>query len=256
MSTQGAPAGWLEDHFVQGTEHKDVGIVFVHGFTGSPAAMRPWANFINSHGYTVSVPRLPGHGTQWEDLNKVQWQQWPERVQQEIDRLGESCAKVFLCGLSMGGGTTLNVASKNNLAGIILVNPMIHIAGLPAQIAIKFAPLIALFRKGLASVSDDVKAPDVTEWGYDVLPTLGVVQLNSLLKATRSALGQVQAPTLLFHSVDDHVLPVSNTEIIMAEIGSAFKSRKELLNSYHVATLDNDAPEIFNESLEHIRRWS
>jgi carboxylesterase len=133
---------------------------------------------------------------------------------------------------------------------------MIHIAGLPAQIAIKFAPLIALFRKGLASVSDDVKAPNVTEWGYDVLPTLGVVQLNRLLKATRSTLGQVQAPTLIFHSLEDHVLPFSNTEIIMAEIGSAFKSRKELFNSYHVATLDNDAPEIFNESLEHIKRWS
>lgn len=256
MSIQGAPSGWLEDHFAEGADNKDVGIVFVHGFTGSPAAMRPWADFMNSRGYTVSVPRLPGHGTQWEDLNRVQWQEWPERVQQEIDRLRESCAKVFLCGLSMGGGTTLNVASKNNVAGIILVNPMIHIAGLPAQIAIKFAPLIAIFRKGLASVSDDVKAPNVTEWGYDVLPTLGVVQLNRLLKATRSTLGQVQAPTLLFHSLEDHVLPVSNTEIIMAEIGSAFKSRKELFNSYHVATLDNDAPEIFNESLEHIKRWS
>jgi len=256
VSIQGAPSGWLEDHFAEGADNKDVGIVFVHGFTGSPAAMRPWADFMNSRGYTVSVPRLPGHGTQWEDLNRVQWQEWPERVQQEIDRLRESCAKVFLCGLSMGGGTTLNVASKNNVAGIILVNPMIHIAGLPAQIAIKFAPLIAIFRKGLASVSDDVKAPNVTEWGYDVLPTLGVVQLNRLLKATRSTLGQVQAPTLLFHSLEDHVLPVSNTEIIMAEIGSAFKSRKELFNSYHVATLDNDAPEIFNESLEHIKRWS
>ena len=256
MSIQGAPSGWLEDHFAEGADNKDVGIVFVHGFTGSPAAMRPWADFMNSRGYTVSVPRLPGHGTQWEDLNRVQWQEWPERVQQEIDRLRESCAKVFLCGLSMGGGTTLNVASKNNVAGIILVNPMIHIAGLPAQIAIKFAPLIALFRKGLASVADDVKAQDVTEWGYDVLPTLGVVQLNHLLKATRSTLAQVQAPTLLFHSLEDHVLPVSNTEIIMAEIGSTYKSRRELLNSYHVATLDNDAPEIFNESLEHIKRWS
>ncbi len=256
MSIKGAPSGWLEDHFAEGTDNIDVGIVFVHGFTGSPAAMRPWADFMNSRGYTVSVPRLPGHGTQWEDLNRVQWQEWPERVQQEIDRLRERCTKIFVCGLSMGGGTTLNVAAKNNLAGIILVNPMIHIAGLPAQIAIKFAPLIALFRKVLAPIADDVKAQDVTEWGYDVLPTLGVVQLNHLLKATRSTLAQVQAPTLLFHSADDHVLPVSNTDIIMAEIGSAYKSRRELLNSYHVATLDNDAPEIFQLSLEHIKVWS
>ena len=67
MSIQGAPSGWLEDHFAEGADNKDVGIVFVHGFTGSPAAMRPWADFMNSRGYTVSVLRLPGHGTQWED---------------------------------------------------------------------------------------------------------------------------------------------------------------------------------------------
>jgi carboxylesterase len=53
---------------------------------------------------------------------------------------------------------------------------------------------------------------------------------------------------LLFHSVDDHVLPVSNTEIIMKELGSADKRRIELTNSYHVATLDYDADLIFENS--------
>jgi carboxylesterase len=56
----------------------------------------------------------------------------------------------------------------------------------------------------------------------------------------------------LFHSLDDHTLPVSNTEIIMREIGSSNKSRIELLNSFHVATLDFDNELIFANSVTFI----
>ena len=61
-------------------------------------------------------------------------------------------------------------------------------------------------------------------------------------------LSKVMCPVLLFHSVEDHVLQVSNTEIIMNELGTKDKTRFELSNSYHVATLDYDAPTIFENS--------
>ena len=247
-----APAGWLDDYFAAGAEHKDVGIVFVHGFTGSPASMRPWAHYFEERGYTVSVPRLPGHGTRWQDLNRVSWHEWPARVQIEVDKLMKICSKVFVFGLSMGGCTTLNIAENNQLTGICLVNPMIHIPGN----LIKLAPLIAMIQPGRATVGDDIKKPGVTEWGYDKLPTKGVIQLNKMLKSTRANLGQVKCPTLLFHSVDDHVLPISNSNIIMSEIDSIAGQRIELTNSYHVATMDFDAPIIFANSLAHVQHWS
>lgn len=252
MATSNAPAGWLEDYFADGKSHADIGIIFVHGFTGSPASMRPWAAYFQERGYTVSVPRLPGHATQWQHLNKVRWQEWPARVQAEVDRLKQSCKKVFVFGLSMGGATTLNIAESNELAGICLVNPMIHI---PGQL-IKVASLLALLQPGRASVGDDIKKPEITEWGYDVLPTKGVVQLQKMLKVTRANLVLVKCPTLLFHSVDDHVLPISNSNIIMSEIESIAGQRIELTNSYHVATMDYDAPIIFANSLAHVEYLS
>ena len=252
MSTASAPAGWLEDFAQAGTSHKDVGIIFVHGFTGSPASMRPWANYFADLGYTVRVPRLPGHATQWRDLNNVKWQKWPERVAKDLADLRKSCKKVFIFGLSMGGCTTLNVAEYFDVDGIVLVNPMIHIPG----ILVKFAPIIAKLRAGMPSVGDDIKKEGVTEWGYDVLPTKGVLQLNKMLKITRKELGAVLAPVMLFHSTEDHILPVSNTEIIMKELGSDQKQRIELANSYHVATMDNDAETIFANSLQFVQQYS
>ena len=46
-----------------------IGVVLVHGFTGSPDSTVPWAKYLNERGYTVNAIRLPGHGTTWQDAN-------------------------------------------------------------------------------------------------------------------------------------------------------------------------------------------
>jgi carboxylesterase len=88
MSVHGAPEGWMQDWAAFGSgKNARVGVLLVHGFTGSPASMRPWGEFLHSKGYTVRVPLLPGHGTTPEDLNKVKWQEWPAKVQFELSDL-------------------------------------------------------------------------------------------------------------------------------------------------------------------------
>ena len=247
MAVEGAPEGFLADWFAQGSGvNKEVGILLVHGFTGSPASMRPWAEYLNQRGYTVKVPLLPGHGTTPHDLNLVKWQEWPAKVESDLQELLRTCRKVFICGLSMGGGTTLNIATRysKDLAGIILVNPMIHVKFVPHQLAWA----ISRFLKMRDSVGDDIKRPGITEYGYDALPAVGVYELLKMLHYTRKRLHDVTAPMLLFHSVDDHTLPVTNTEIVMKGVGSRQKQRIELVNSYHVATLDYYQEVIFENS--------
>ena len=255
MGFVGAPKELISDWHAEGKgEKKKVGILLVHGFTGSPASMRPWAQYLNSLGYTVMVPLLPGHGNKVEDLNHVKWQEWAAKVESELTLLLQSCEKVFICGLSMGAGTTLNVATRysDQLSGIILVNPMIHVKFIPHQLAW----VISRFQKFRDSVGDDIKRPGVTEYGYDSLPAVGVYQLLKMLNYTRKRLHDVTVPLQLFHSVDDHTLPVTNTEIIMKEINSREKQRIELINSYHVATLDYDAEIIFENSRVFIEAHS
>lgn len=247
MTVTGAPEGFITDWSAEGSgSNRKIGVLLVHGFTGSPASMRPWAQYLNDKGYSVRVPLLPGHGTAPHDLNKVSWSQWTQKVRDEFNELSKTCDKVFICGLSMGGGTSLNFAldRSKEIAGLILVNPMIHVAYIGPEIAF----FLSRFQKLRKSVGDDIKKPGVTEYGYDALPTRGVVQLLHMLKATRARLGEITAPLQLFHSVDDHTLPVSNTEIIFSKIGSSDKQRIELTNSYHVATLDYDAEIIFENS--------
>ena len=255
MTQTSAPKGLITDWSADGSGvNKEIGVVLVHGYTGSPSSMRPWAEYLNQKGYTVRVPLLPGHGTKPEDLSQIKWQEWPEKVESELDELRKNCKKIFICGFSMGGGTTLHLATKHSdkITGIILVNPMIHLP----FIGTKLAYLLSRIKKYRSSAGDDIKRPGVTQGGYEVMSTEGIYQILQMLKYTRANLHRVSIPMQLFHSVDDHTLPVSNTEIVMKRVGSLSKERIELTNSFHVATLDYDAEIIFENSLVFIERHS
>mgnify|MGYP006199852597 CR=1 FL=1 len=52
----------------------------------------------------------------------------------------------------------------------------------------------------------------------------------------------------------DHVADPGSHDIVMREVSSRDLTERILENSYHVATLDNDAPVIFEESAEFVRR--
>ena len=68
-----------------------LGVLLSHGFTGSPASMKPWGQYLADRGYTVRVPRLPGHGTRWQDLNAVGWDDWYGELDRSLSELRERC---------------------------------------------------------------------------------------------------------------------------------------------------------------------
>ena len=255
MGLEGAPQEAISAWSAPGSgENAKVGIVLVHGFTSTPSVMRPWGEFLNSHGFSVRVPLLPGHGTSIADLDNVTWQQWPAEIEIQINHLLIDCEKVFLCGFSMGAAASLHVAARyqSQLTGLILVNPMIHRKNVwPA--AVKIA---SQFIKSFGTAGSDIKAGDVIQWKYDRTPMRAAHQLLRLLEETRPLLPTIKLPLLLFRSAIDHTLPASNSELILSSIGSDEKREITLHNSYHVAPLDHDQEQIFSESLKFIREFS
>ena len=63
------------------------GVLLCHGLTGSPASTRPWAEVLSAAGLTVDVPRLPGHGTIWQELNTTRWPDWFSAVERALHRV-------------------------------------------------------------------------------------------------------------------------------------------------------------------------
>jgi carboxylesterase len=253
MGLEGAPQEAITAWSAQGNgENSKVGIVLVHGFTSTPSVMRPWAEFLNYQGFTVTVPLLPGHGTSIDDLEKVSWQQWPAEIESHVNHLLIDCEKVFLCGFSMGAAASLHVASRyqSQLRGLILVNPMIHRKNVWPT-AVKIASRLI---KSFGTAGSDIQRGNVIQWKYDRTPMSAAHQLLRLLEETRPLLPSIKLPLLLFRSVTDHTLPASNSELILNSIGSNQKQEITLHNSYHVAPLDQDQEVIFIESLRFIKQ--
>ncbi|OIQ83922.1 thermostable monoacylglycerol lipase [mine drainage metagenome] len=229
-----------------------VGVLFVHGFTGSPVSMRPWSDYFSSRGYSVSLPLLPGHGTSPEQMNLTTWQDWYAGAEQAYLELAAKCQTVFICSLSMGGALTLRLANLHKPAGIVLVNPLVHMKGMNRFLI----PVVSRFVAMRPAIGNDIKKPGVVEHAYDQTPLKAAASLLKLLDEVQSRISGVSAPVLLLRSVEDHVVPASNSEWILANVASQSKREILLRDSYHVATVDNDAQIIFAESLNFIESLS
>ncbi len=228
-----------------------VGALLVHGFTGCPQSMRPWAEYLAGHDLTVSLPRLPGHGTRWQDLNVTRWPDWYGEVERAFDAMRRRCDHVFVMGLSMGGTLSLKLAEDrgDEVAGLVLVNPSLFTQRWDAR----FAPLLARVMPSAKAIGSDIKLPGVTELAYARTPLRAFVSLTQLWRLVQADLGAVTQPLLLFHSAEDHVVEPANSAALLAGAGSADVREVVLHESYHVATLDHDRERIFAGSLEFVR---
>lgn len=256
MSGPTAPTGVMpgaEPFAFPGGDGPDgrTGVLLVHGFTGTPMSMRPWGEHLAAEGFAVRCPLLPGHGTRWQDCNASTHEQWTSTVADAFDELAAECDRVFVAGLSMGGtlATRLAEVRPDDVAGLLLVNPAL----LTQRVDAKLLPLLARITPSWAPIASDIKKPGVVELAYPKLPTRAMMQLRALWALTRADLGRVTAPVIVFHSVEDHVVEPVNSTILLAGVGSSDTTEVLLEDSYHVATLDNDAPTIFAGSVDWIR---
>lgn len=232
-------------------ENSRTGVLLCHGFTGSPQAMLPWARSVAAAGYAVSVPRLEGHGTQWKDLKHTTWQAWYASLETAYRELAETCDQVFAFGLSMGGALSLRLASQYPLAGLVLVNPGLVIA----QRAADYAGLLKFIVASTPSIGGNIKKPDQDEQAYPRTAVAAVAQLHELFADTVSRLAEIDTPLLLFRSTEDTVVNDISVETLLTGITSAQRAQTRVVwleHSFHVATLDNDAPLIESGSLDFL----
>ena len=230
----------------------DVGVLLCHGFTGTPQSLRPWGEYLADRGYSVRLPLLPGHGTTWQEMNQTRWEDWYAAVDAAFRELHEASERVVVCGLSMGGALALQLAQGHGprISGLVLVNPAVKFDD-PRTLLL---PVLKHVVGSLGAIGNDVKKPGVTELAYTRTPLKAA---HSQLVAWQSVvrdLPEVTQPVLLLRSPQDHVVPASSSALILSRISSRDVTEILLEDSYHVATIDNDAQRIFDESAKFIER--
>ena len=227
-----------------------VGVLLCHGFTGSPQTMRSWAKYLASQGLSVSLPRLPGHGTRWQDLARTGGQDWYTEVDLAFSVLASRCEEVFVFGLSMGGCLALRLAEVHGskVRGLVLVNPSLA----PDTKLFLLAPVLKHVLPSVPGIGSDIKKPGQAEVGYDRVPIRAAATLPKLWGTTASHLGDITQPVLVYRSTVDHVVGPASMRVLLNGVAEGQVTVRECPDSYHVATLDNDAQAIFEGSLKFI----
>ncbi|MFO7698441.1 MAG: alpha/beta fold hydrolase, partial [Anaerolineae bacterium] len=185
--------------------HPIAGCLLVHGLTGSPAEMRPLAEYLGARGYHCVVPLLPGHGTTLEDLHCVTWQDWVRAAEKELARLQAQHATVCIVGFSLGTLIAAHLAALHpDLAAVALLSPALVVRNRLLPLAPILHAIIRTFPKGTSALQATDAEPYL--WHYDRWSTHAAAEMLYLRRHVRRELASARVPVLIVQSTQDAVV--------------------------------------------------
>jgi len=247
-----------EPIFFQGSNGK--ACLLVHGFIGSPTDFGRLPLLLHKRGYTVSVPLLPGHGTDPKDFSKTTPEQLISAVQENYAWLKKNYGQVSLVGLSLGATLNLVVAAKLNVDTLVLLAPYLKIKHqwfylFPAEwyhaALSPFIPYVyrlpyfkqVFRREALSGIVD-----------YDFVSTRGVTTTLRVGRMAQTVVENLKAPTLIIHSKKDRATDYQASLRLCQRLkgDSRFIT---LERSNHIILWDYEAEAVENEIINFIEKF-
>ncbi len=212
--------------------------------------MRPLAEAVAAAGLTVELPLLPGHGTAVEDMVPTRWADWSTAAEAAYEELAARCERVAVAGLSMGGTLTCWLAEQHpEIAGIAVVNPLVEPPD--AEFLDGIRSLVEAGTEVIDGIGSDIAKEGVVEAAYPGTPLAAVLSLFEGVATVKARLADIRCPALLLSSREDHVVDPVSGDVLEAGVGGSIE-RVHLERSFHVATLDWDAPLIEKQVVEFV----
>jgi carboxylesterase len=228
----------------------DTAVLLLHGFSSYPGIMAYLAPRLHEAGFTVAVPRLPGHGTHPSDFVRTGARDWLRRATDEYLDLAARYPRVCIAGLSMGALLALMVAAEFPVVRLGLMAPAI----VNTKALIHLTPIARYFVKRLPSSGgenlDQIDTPDhrylekvYWRW-YWISP---VAEFHRLQIRSRRAVKRVTCPTLLIHSRADETVPARAASMIRKRISARTVRLVELERSHHRVVVGEEKARVADE---------
>ncbi len=230
-----------KEFYIEGK--KETGLLLTHAFLFTPAVMLPMAELLKPAGYGMYGIRLSGHGTSYEDLFSVKYQDWMEDMQKGYRFLKEQgYQNIYVLGLSLGAALSIDLAARNqDIKGIIsLASPMI-----PRTALYQLAFLTKHFKKTRTEKNVSIPVRDREyRYFYTTVPMAAYDEAYQFMKVLKKSVEKVTQPILIFQSDTDSMVTMENADYIYAHVASRKKELIRLHKGGHILTLSRHNKEI------------
>lgn len=228
-------------------------VLLIHGFTGYPEDMRYLAGQLHAQGFSVRVPRLPGHGTDGRDFLSTNWKDWLRRAVDEYLELSSGYEKVYVGGLSMGGALAAIIASRYPVEKVLLYAPAFQVKNK----LIPISGLVGLFRKRVPSGAHEYyEEPEkeyISKEYWDYLWPSQSWGLFRLMRLARKQLKKIQGEVLTIISEADETVPTSVASLVERRVQNGRQETVVLSKSAHPVTRDVEAERVAEETIRFLR---
>lgn len=209
-------------------------VLLLHGWTGYTGRLATLARSLADSGFTVRLPRLPGHGTNITDFLESGADDWLRKALDEYLELRERKSVVYVAGASMGAILSILLAARFPIPRIALLAPAV----LTRSRILFLAPLL---RHIVPRIPGDWNAgrdpdPEAGPIGAEYKThnyTHAIAELYRLQKMGQRALPLVQSDTLVIASKKDETVPAIVADYVTSTISSEVKKSIILEESGH-----------------------
>jgi carboxylesterase len=234
-------------------EKKPLGVLIVHGFTGSLDTVKAVVPVAERLGLPYRMPVLRGHGTRYQDLDGVRYTDWYDDGLAALKELAQEVERVVIVGLSMGGLVALRLAMEHgeHVSGLILLAPALRFA----DPLVPLTPLIKIFFRywdSQNSFRDMELAKQCTN--YPKFPTAAFGQLLDFGHEIERRLGEVKVPVTTLFSRQDQIIHPIAMKLLEDKLGSRDKQFVYFEKSGHEMLQDCEAQAVTAAIEDALRR--
>lgn len=266
----------------------NTGVLILHGFTGSPAEMRPLGLALHRSGYTVHGALQPRHGGLAAALRGARYAEWIDAAFDGLARL-DACERVFVAGLSMGGLVTLHLAALaggfdpaldpvrrdrlKRLSGILVLSAPMRVNDWRIGIVRYARHFVRWHMPTLRFDDPETRDRLRTQAGGDALdlddpatrrrlrqlariPLDAIDQLLRLNGLAVQGLHRITVPALFMQGRRDRTVTADSAERLRAGVGSMDASVVWFERSAHVLTTDAEKEDVCAAAVAFVRRLS
>ena len=221
-----------------------IGVVLVHGFLASPAALKAFGERLVAEGHPVIGVRLKGHGTSPHDLRTRSHTEWMTSVRRGYEIMSHLSQDVAVVGFATGASLALLLAAERP-------KQLAFVASVSAPVAfrlysLRYSPLLNRINRlsQWVYVQNGIKPfqegePEHPDTEYRNMPVQALMELRKVADLLEHRLPDVICPVMIVQGSQDPVVDPASAQVIEAGVGATDKSLHIIQSDRHGILQDN-----------------